>query len=191
MKNTKFTVSDWVVVIITSALLLALLVWGILTALMSYLQTQIDAMSDQDIISTTDIVHGSEILDLYVNRKSALVIFIDETCSLNEECVEYLTDILGVSTILRAGSPEMLFYNVEMARSSDDTNVDVTLERARVSELPTLILLRDGIEVARHTGYDNSDNKMYELFIDNNLLDEATLDALMEEAINDSTEESE
>ncbi|MDR1300124.1 MAG: hypothetical protein LBK50_00220 [Candidatus Nomurabacteria bacterium] len=185
MKNTRFSISDWVVVIVISALVLAGIITGAYFGVRAYLNSQIDQMNSEaseEVGFDDELTRGSEILDLYVNKKSGVVLFFDNKCLADDECSDYLTTVAMMTGMMKAGAPELFMFNPETAVERGDSNIDVALTRAGVSEYPTLLIVRDGRETGRYTGFDMSEDEMFALFIDNNLLDEDVLEALAAEA---------
>lgn len=179
----KFNLSDWVVTIITSLLLLGGLAVGAYFGIMALVQNQLSGDSSVESISLDFdealFNRGSEILDIYVNKKSAVILFVDGPCIDNEICSEYIDVVLDLMSVMRDDTPDIFLFNVDSARSKGDTNVDSVISRAKVDTFPTLVLIRDGIETFRYVGSDIEGDALYDLFISNNLIDEDLLEELL------------
>ena len=100
-------------------------------------------------------------------------------CLSDTTCSDYLDVILNFASIMRDDAPDLLLFDVGSARSRGDTNVDSALSRAKVKSFPALILVRDGVETARYNGFDIKDDAPYNLFINNNLINEDLLNELL------------
>lgn len=179
----KFNFSDWVVIVITSLLLLGGLIVGAYFGLMALVQNQLSGDSSTENISLdfdeAFFNRGSEILDTYVNKKSAIILFVDDYCIDNEACSEYVDVVLSLVSVMRDDTPDIFLFNADSARSKGDTNVDSALARAKISTFPTLILVRDGIETSRYVGSDAEGDALYDFFINSNLIDEDLLEELL------------
>lgn len=179
----KFNLSDWVVMITIILLLLGGLITGAYFGIVNYIQKQSSEISliDEDILDFDGFLfnRGSEILDIYANKKSAVIVFTDSLCLSDETCAEYLDVILSLTNMMRDDAPETLIFNTDSARSRDDTNVDSALSRAKITKFPSLILVRDGIETSRYVGSDVEADAPYDLFMGNNLIDEDLLEELL------------
>jgi hypothetical protein len=167
--STRFTIADWIVVYIVGVLC----VTGLLFGLFKLIEFEQQVLNNQ--ISTVENdgeVRGSKIIDVFANKRSALILILAE-CNEGTECSEYLSKFFMDLLSVKKSAPQILVFDIVAARARGDTNLDVALERLNCGELPTLVLVEDGVEISRKEGIGNSDDEFYDWLVQNGIISDA------------------
>jgi hypothetical protein len=166
--SIKFNTSDWLVVSTLGVLCVVGLVFG-LFKLAEFEQQVLDS---QTSVATSDgDAHGSQVLDLFVNRKSALVLVIPE-CDENTDCSDYIAEFFVDLLGMKKSAPQVVVFDIVAARERGDTNLDVVLGKLSLNELPALVLLESGVETSRKEGMRNDNNELNSWLINNGIVND-------------------
>ena len=167
VESSKFTVSDWVVLVIVGTLILCGFVFG-LFKLAEIEQRAIDDQTSSSIENDGE-VRGSAILDIFVNKKTALIVVVDE-CNEGTACSNYLSEFFADLISIKKSAPQVLIFDLTTARERGDTNLNVALQELKVNNFPTLLVINNGMEASRKEGVNNDNGELYTWLVENGII---------------------
>jgi len=163
----KFNHSDWAVVIFLGALVLC----GILFSLFKLVELEEQALNGQieNTVENDGEVRGSGVLDIFVSKKSALILVVGD-CEEDSECPDYLATFFVELVNIKKSAPALLVFDIGAARERNDTNLNVVLEKLNAAQFPLLILIENGVEVTRKEGTQDADDELHYWLVDNGII---------------------
>jgi hypothetical protein len=165
--SNKFNYSDWLIIVILGVLVLSGLLFGLFKLIeleQQALDSQVEAVLEND-----SEVRGSQVLDLFVSKKSALLLAVDD-CKESTGCADYLAAFFVYLVSVEESASPVLVFDIAAARARGDTNLEVALQQLGNSELPALVLVKDGVEIARKEGIANQDDELYDWLVENGIV---------------------
>lgn len=149
-KNDKFNYSDWLVIGGFIALILGSCGFFLFQQFQKVNTSATDIDENSFALTSADIdVRGNEILSIFINKKSDILFFYDDDCLSDSTCQTYLENIQMLPILI---GTEAKLYNIDSAKNAGDTNVASAISIAKISQFPTLLIVKNGVETLRHEG---------------------------------------
>ena len=138
--------------------------------LIEFEQQALNNQTKEISIENNSEIRGSVILDIFVNKKSALVLVVDDSCDENTECKEYLINLFLELLNIKKSTLQVLIFDVASALERKDTNLDIAMQKLNVQEFPALILIENGVEISRKVGIINENDDLYIWLVENGIV---------------------